>query len=67
MGTFKEDLKIGKKYEDIILKRAKKDYPEAYTYYMIAKNIFYFRRTYFQEVVFCFESMTLSFGNIIFQ
>jgi len=30
MGEFKDDLKIGKKYEEIILERAKKDYPLAY-------------------------------------
>jgi hypothetical protein len=30
MGTFKQDLSIGKNYEEIILNRAKKDYPEAY-------------------------------------
>ena len=28
--SFKQDLKIGKKYEEIILNRAKKDYPLAY-------------------------------------
>ena len=30
MGKFKDDLNIGQKYEEIILKRAKKTYPLAY-------------------------------------
>ena len=30
MGKFKDDLNIGQKYEEIILKRAKRDFPLAY-------------------------------------
>ena len=46
MGEFKDDLKIGKKYEDIILERAKKDFPLAY----IQKGKFKYWDIYIPEV-----------------
>jgi len=51
MGEFKDDLNIGQKYEEIILKRAKKNFPLAY----IQKGKFKYWDIYIPEVNIALE------------
>ena len=51
MGKFKDDLNIGQKYEEIILKRAKRDFPLAY----IQKGKFKYWDIYIPEVNIALE------------
>tara|TARA_Y100001973_G_C5202920_1_gene339169 strand:+ start:131 stop:682 length:552 start_codon:yes stop_codon:yes gene_type:complete len=67
MGKFKDDLNIGQKYEEIILKRAKKTYPLAY----IQKGKFKYWDIYIPEVNIALEvkydERNQTSGNILIE